>query len=151
MGLKERAIKAYKKEIERETEENLRQTEDFAVQAEEILRKRVGDEFAIQTISKDPSATIFDIDGITFRVTIGEVCIIKKCQKCGTEYYEDLMHNFGDQEKIFQSIGKILSEPHNDYDCRRALEVKEGKKEPTTDEKLLQILKDFILESTENI
>jgi len=48
---------------------------------------------------------------------------------------------------MLHNIGKILSEHHNDYDCRRVLEEKKGKKGPTTDEKLLQALKDFIQEN----
>jgi len=147
MGLKERAVDAYKKEAEQTHKDNLQLTEKFVVQAKEILRERIGDEFTIRVISKEPSETIFDVDGIQFRVGLHGVQIIKKCQKCGTEYYEDLMHNFGDQEKIFQSIGKILSAHHNDYDCERALKVKEGNKEPTTEEKLLEALKNFMQEN----
>jgi len=148
MGLKERAVEVHKKEKEREREENVQKAEQFIVQAKEILKERIGDEFTAQVISKEPTMTIFEVDGIKFRVNVHGVQIIKKCQKCGTEYYEDLMHYFGDQEKVLQNIGKILSEPHNDYDCRRILEEKEGKKELTADEKLLQALKDFIQENT---
>lgn len=149
MGLKELAVEAYKKEIERIRKEDTRRAEEFVVQAEKILKERIGNEFNTQVISKDPCETIFDVEGIKFRVNnIHEVCIIKKCERCETEYYEDIMRNFGDLETTFQGIGKILSEPHDYYECKRILEEKEkekeGNKEPTTDEKLLQALKDFM-------
>jgi len=87
MGLKERAIEAHKKEKEKEREENMQKAEQFIVQAKEILRERIGDEFTVQAISKGPSETIFDIDGIKFRVSLHGVQIIKRCQKCGALFW----------------------------------------------------------------
>lgn len=147
MGLKEIAIRAYENEMKQTGEENLRQAESFAVLATEILKERIGEGFSIQVISKDVSETVFDVDGIKFKVGECDVYVVKNCPKCGAEYQEDLMRGFGDREKVFRYIGKILVGSHNDYDCGRFLEEKEGKKEPTTDEKLLHALKDFMQEN----
>lgn len=148
MGLKEKAIEAYEKEKERVHKEKNDGAEKFAVQAKEILRERIGDEFAIQVISKEPYETIFGVDGIKFRVNTDRVYIIKKCDKCETEYYTELISGFGDKNKSFQNIGEILSEPHNDYDCKRIIEEKEENKEPTIEEKLVEILRSFIRENS---
>lgn len=145
MGLKEMAVAVYKKEKEREREENIQNAEKFVVRAKDVLIEKIGDKFTIQVIAKESSKAIFDVDGIAFKVDQYGVYIIKKCPKCVTEYCEELP-TFGNRE-IFQDIGMILSNPHNDYDCKRALEDKEGKK-LTTDEKLLQVLKDFVQEHT---
>lgn len=109
MGLKERSIAAHEKEKERVHKENILHEEKFAVQAEEITRGRIGDEFTIRVISKKPSETTFTVDGIMFSVSADGVCIIRECSKCGSEYYEDLTQGFGDKEKVFQDIGRILS------------------------------------------
>lgn len=151
MSLNEMAIEAYKKEMERINKENLIQAESFVILATEMLKDRIGEGFHIHVISKDVNETIFDVDGIKFKVRENDVYIVKKCSKCGAEYQEYLMRGFGDREKVLQDIGKILAEYHNDYDCQRLLEEKEREKESTTDEKLLQALKCFIQNNVENM
>ena len=149
MSLKEKAVDAYKRKAEQERKENLKDAEFSAVAAEKILKERIGEGFNIQIISKEPNATVFDVDGIKFVVGIGDsICIIRKCEKCETEYSEYVPPNFGDREKFFRDIGKIIVEPHNDYDCQRILEERCEKKEQTTEERLLDALKCFIQENT---
>lgn len=150
MDLKEITDDAYKNEIEKKRKENLEQAEKIVAQTTEILKERIGNEFPVKVISKGFSDTVFDVDNVKFRVNEnGSVYIVKKCQKCDIVYQEYLMPKFtsDDQQKIFADIGKILSEPHNDYECQTIIKEKEGKKEPTTDEKLLQVLKDFMREN----
>lgn len=149
MGLKKIADDAYKNEIEKKRKENLEHAEKIVAQTAEILKERIGNEFPVKVISKGFSDTVFDVDNVKFRVNEnGSVYIVKKCQKCDIVYQEYLMPKFtsDDQQKIFADIGKILSEPHNDYECQTIIKEKEGKKEPTVDEKLLNVLREFILE-----
>ena len=149
MALKEKAIDAYNKRKIQTEAENLQEAENFYEGALKALKERLGDNYAnIQVLKKDIGDTIFDVDGIRMGVAKSQgyydIYIIQKCQKCGEEFSKNIT-SLNDPEKVLEDIGKILQGKHDEYDCNKFLEAKQPKKEPTTEEKLLDAFKQFIL------
>ena len=113
MGLKETAIEAYKVKERQITIEDMDAADKLAVRTEEILKGRIGERFTILTVSKKPTETLFDVDGIKFLVLDGGVHIRKICEKCWTEYDKYLPSTYNDQNRVMIDIGYILLTPHD--------------------------------------
>lgn len=168
MGLLERAIGAYKEEKKKIKEINEKEAEEFAKKALERLNEIITENDKsscygndnndirtisrkdIRTISRKPGCTDFLVDGIHFRVTYSshgynDAYVIRICPMCRAEVSMCVLN--------LKDVGKALSEPHKKYDCDSTLEVnklnEEGIKILSTEEKLLEILREFIQENSQ--
>ena len=147
MGLREKAIDAYTRDRELIKESNIKEAENFARKALEELRKILGNDEDIIIVTKQPGATTFSADGISFRVTSSEgyhvVNVIITCPVCGAETVTRVSY--------IKDIGRALMEPHSKYDCDRMLEIKKANESGynvlSTEERLLEAFKDFIREN----
>jgi hypothetical protein len=147
MGLKEKAFDAYKRDRELIDESNIKEAENFAIKSLERLREVLGNDEDIITVDKQPGATTFSVDGILFRVNSSDgyhvVNVVKKCSVCGTDNIAGVLD--------IKDIGRALAEPHSKYDCDRMLEIKKsnesGDKVLSTEERLLEALREFIREN----
>lgn len=146
MMLADDAVQAYTQEqlisTKNREEETKKDIEEFI----KAIKERFGDKFDIETLFEGGDIFFF-IDGLKMRVARSQgyhdIYLVQKCSKCGIEY-EDQIINLRD-------IGKSLQEGHSSYECGRVLEEKSQKKEPTTGEKLLDALRQFILENGESL
>lgn len=145
MVLKEIAIDQFRASVEQDHKYDLENTEKFAVKAKEILEGTIGKRFPIEVISKKHNEILLKVEDIVFVVNNSGVFVRNKCEKCETEY--DVYIATSDKEKVLREIGGALSERHNDYDCQEIMRKKSGDKESTTGEKLLEVLRDFVLEN----
>lgn len=154
MNLKERAIKEYEKEKVLIEESNAREAEKFAENALKALTDIIGEHGNIViVVDKQPYCTAFNIGEMLFRVSTSEsyyvIYMIKKCPICES----DISTRICD----LKDIGKALVEPHSKYDCDQAIKISEKLKkmkdghgrecELSTNEKLLEALRDFLLEN----
>lgn len=149
MGLKDAATEAYKKEVDKIHKDDMEAAESFAVEAISILKGRIGSEFQINVISKEPCEVFLDVDGIKFKVDRHGVYVIKKCEMCLTEYTEFISPRSGPdgKQKTLFEVGSVLVRRHEDYCCKAAMERQAEKKEQTVNEKLLDALRCFMEEN----
>lgn len=154
VNLKERAIKEYEKEKVLIEESNAREAEKFAEKALKALTDIIGEQGNIVTVvDKQPYCTNFSVDGMLFRVSTSEsydvIYMIRKCPICES----DISIRICD----LKDIGEALVESHSKYDCDQAIKTSERLKkmkdghghecELDTNEKLLEALRDFLLEN----
>lgn len=148
MDLTERTITEYKKEKKLLEERRIKDVEIFADKALEELQNIIGVKCAdITTVEKQLCSTSFMVDDLLFYVYKSEcyyvVTMIKKCPICGT--------NISDRVLNLKDIGRMLVEPHNKYECDRAIGIKmdndRNGKVLSTEERLLVALKDFVQEN----
>ena len=147
MGLRENAIEAYKKERELIKERDKIEAETFSRRALDALKDIIGREYTdIKTVVEQHGATSFSIDSILFRVTSSQgyhvVNLVKTCPRCETETTVRVLN--------LKDIGMALVEPHSSYDCDKIIDMKEneeGVRVLSTEERLLETLRDFIREN----
>lgn len=149
MSLSEIAIEAYRKKKAEQDKNYKEDADDFCESALEALKEQFGDYIDISKVGiveEHPGYTTVMIGNeITIIITkfqgYHHFKMIKKCEKCGEDYSEDVRH--------IEDIGKFLSEEHDKIECDNNLRIKEGMKEPTTEKKLISALRDFIYELQE--
>ncbi len=147
MDLTDRAIAEYRKEQKLIEDENARTAEAFADKAAYALQDIIDVRRADMIITdKRPYSTSFIVGDVSFQVSASEdycvVNMIRRCSLCGSDVMSKVLN--------LKDIGKMLVEPHNKYDCDRVVEMKkkeEGVGIMTSEERLLEALKDFIAEN----
>lgn len=147
MGLREKAIELYEKEIQLAEENDVRIADNFAVKSLSALRDIIGEDYGdIKIVTKTPGSTEFNVDEILFRVRTSDgypiVNIVKTCTRCGLEIEERVIN--------LKGIGKALVKIHDKFDCDRIFNVKndpdydENAKVSVADRRFLEAMKDFI-------
>lgn len=159
MDLKERAIDEYKKEQKLTKENNEKVAEIFADKAVYALQDIIGvRRVDIHTVDKQCYFASFLVDDMLFRVNTSEgyyiINMSRRCDVCGADVNTRITS--------IKDIGEALVKPHDKFSCDQYLKEKERleriKMEMTqmenedgkvlsTDERLLEALKDFILEN----
>lgn len=152
MGLKEKAIEIYKKEKELEEEKNRIEAENFAEKSLFFVKDIIGGCYSnITVVTKMPWCTDFNVDGVILRVTMSEgyriVNVVKTCEICKIEISSRVLN--------LKDIGKVLTEPHDIFDCNRIFKSKndpdydENQKVSSTDLRILEALREFVRENDE--
>lgn len=145
MSIREKALEAYKKKKAEDDKERSKEEEDFCKRALEALKDQFDDDIdmsKVVVIEKNPGSTVVIIDDdIKMIISRSQghhrFNMIKKCNKCGGEYTEDV-RNLAD-------IGKFLMKDHARYDCERNLKV-ETEVNISPEMKLAEALRDFFYE-----
>lgn len=144
MSLVEDAKQAYVKDQLEDKKDKERETIKFVEDGLQNIKERFGDNLNIDVVS-DKEGIAFLVDGLKMRVRKSQgyysIYLVQICPKCNTEY-EDIIINL-------KTIGKSLQEGHTSYECEKILKDREVK-ELTTEEKLVDALRNFIQENTFN-
>jgi len=146
MSIKEKALDVYKKKKAEDDKETDKDAAEFCKNALEVLKEQFGNDIdmsKVDIIEKYPGSTIIIIeDDIKINITrlqgYHRFNMIKKCEKCGDEYADDV-RNLAD-------IGKFLMRDHDQYDCERNIKAKTETNIPSAEMKLVEALRDFFYE-----
>jgi hypothetical protein len=150
MDLKEKAIEVYEKEKESIKERELIAAEKFTEEALKILRDIIGEECDnIATLSKLPEDVSFTVDGMLFRAGSANgypvINMVVKCEVCESEIISRVVN--------IRDKGRALTEPHLKYDCDQVIRLKKEMEDMKngkvldTNERLLEVLRDFVSEN----
>lgn len=143
MSLMEDAIQAHAKDQLENKELEEKETKKYIEDCLQNIKDRFGDNLKIEMISDKEGGIAFLVDGLKMRLRKSQgyynIYLVQTCQKCGTEYEEHVVN--------LKNIGKALQEGHDSYNCERILKEREPVKELTTDEKLIEALRDFVREN----
>lgn len=148
MSLTDEAIKAYEKRQLNEKENTEKERKKFIEGVKKTIESLFGQNLKIETIEEinniGDKSTAFLVDGLKMRGRRGrgyyEIYLVQKCQRCGSEFDEHVIN--------IESIGKALKDGHSKIECDNALVAKKPKVIQTTEERLVEVLRDFIAENS---
>lgn len=143
MSLVDDAIKAYTKDQLEIKEDIEKENKKFIEDGINNIREKFGDNLKVEVISDHGlTGVVFLVEGLKMRLKRYQgyynIYLVQTCPKCKIEYEEHIIS--------LKDIGKALQEGHASYDCEKILKDREPVKELTTEEKLLDALRTFILE-----
>lgn len=147
MSLIEDAIQAHAKGQLENKEEEEKEKKKYIEDCIQNIKDRFGDNLKIEVISDKDIGVAFLVDGLKMRLRKYQgyynISLVQTCPKCGTEYEEHIIN--------LKNIGKALQEGHASYDCNKILKERESVKEPTTEEKLIDALRNFVYENVSEL
>lgn len=147
MSLTDDAIKTYEKRQQDEKINKEKGMKKFIEDGKNTIESLFGQNLKIEVIEDvnnfGDKGTAFLVDGLKMRVRRGrgyyEIYLVQKCQRCDSEFEEHVIN--------IESIGKALKDGHSKIECDNALEAKKPKVIQTTEERLVEVLRDFIAEN----
>lgn len=144
MTLGSDAIDEYNKAKRKEEDKYIRESERFTEGAIRSFKETFGDQYDIKIVKKLPGRLDITVDGIQIMIKKGsgyhEFYLVRKCETCGEEF-EDRVLNIKD-------MGESLSGKHNELDCEEARRKLLQRDIPTTEDRLVEVLRDFIHENS---
>jgi hypothetical protein len=143
MGLIEDAENVYAKEQLEDKKQTEIENRKFIKDAIDSIKDKFGENLNIDVIEDKESGVAFMVDGLKMIVRKSQgyysIYLVQKCPKCGTEYENIIVS--------LKTLGKALKTGHVPYECDKILKDREPVKELTTEEKLIETLRDFIHEN----
>ncbi len=148
MSLTDDAIKTYEKRQLNEKENAEKERKKFIEGGKNTIESLFGQNLKIDIIEDidnfGDKSTAFLVDGLKMRVRRGrgyyEVFLVQKCQVCGSEFEEHVIN--------IENIGRALKDGHPKIQCDNVLEAKKPKVIQTTEERLVEVLRDFVAENS---
>lgn len=146
MSLKDQAIEAYEKRQLNENENTEKERKKFIEGVKNTIESLFGQNLKIEIIEEinNFGEIAFLVDGLKMRGRRGrgyyEIYLVQKCQICNSEFEEHVVN--------IENIGKALKDGHSKIECDRVLESKKPKVIQTTEERLVEVLRDFIAKNS---
>lgn len=141
MDFKEKALEAYKNSKVEDDEITRKEAENFCNKALEALKEQFVDIDLSKVVVEEklPGQASVIVDNILIRINRGHgyyhFTMVKKCDKCGSEYTHDV--------RKIADIGEFIMKEHGQYDCEKTIEAKMVHV-PTVEEKFMDALKELI-------